>query len=149
MPHESYQFPYRLSRNRFHWFQQLNTRFLPVPWNQGTDHHKRNQHWNQLWNQPGTNTKPGMNCNNWYGTSGTGSWPLARSYSQKEAKAMTDPSSIPVSDLDGEQRMKAIIRRDQRLPRRVYCNFPPFTSLTPEEAIAVANRIADVLEEMP
>lgn len=62
---------------------------------------------------------------------------------------MNNPEIIQVSNLDGEQTMKAIIRRDQHLPRRVYCNFPPFISLTPEEAIAVANRLADVLEEMP
>lgn len=58
----------------------------------------------------------------------------------------TQPHVVPVSDLDGKPRGRFIIRRDLKNPGRIYCQAPPQCSLSPAEAVAIANRLADVLE---
>lgn len=54
--------------------------------------------------------------------------------------------AIPLSDLSGDQSLKAVIRHDLKAPNRVYCEFPPRASLSHDEAIAIANRLIDVME---
>lgn len=53
---------------------------------------------------------------------------------------------IKVSQLPGNKRFGTLIRRDLKTPNRIYCEFPRYASLTPDEAITLANRLVDVLE---
>ncbi|MGP5722774.1 hypothetical protein ACTXO1_06475 [Corynebacterium casei] len=53
---------------------------------------------------------------------------------------------IQVSDLSGRPSLNVIIRSDLKTPNRIYCQFPAYASLSHEEAIALANRIADLIE---
>lgn len=59
---------------------------------------------------------------------------------------MKSPDFVPMSRLDGRPQFDAVIRRDLKTPNRIYCAFPKYASLTPEEAINLANRLVDVLE---
>lgn len=53
---------------------------------------------------------------------------------------------IRVDGLDGKAGRAVIIRRDLKTPGRIYFEGPKFASMTPDQAIAIANRIADVLD---
>ncbi|MGO2865596.1 MAG: hypothetical protein ACTICG_09195 [Corynebacterium casei] len=59
---------------------------------------------------------------------------------------MSNPEVIRMSNLDGNQNLRAVIRRDEKIPGRIFCQFPPYSSLTHDEAINLANRLVDVLE---
>ena len=54
---------------------------------------------------------------------------------------------IKVSQLPGSKKFVTIIRRDLKTPNRIYCEFPRYASLTHDEAILLANRLADVIEQ--
>lgn len=60
---------------------------------------------------------------------------------------MNNPEVIRMSNLDGNQNLRAVIRRDEKTPGRIFCQFPPYSSLTPQQAINLANRLADVIEQ--
>ena len=51
-----------------------------------------------------------------------------------------------LTNLGGKKVLRAIIRKDIKDPRRIFCEFPPYASLTHEEAIMIANRLIDVME---
>ncbi|MGP5378856.1 hypothetical protein [Corynebacterium casei] len=59
---------------------------------------------------------------------------------------MSNPEVIRMSNLDGNQNLRAVIRRDEKNSGRIFCQFPPYSSLTPQQAINLANRLVDVLE---
>lgn len=59
---------------------------------------------------------------------------------------MSQPPVIQVSDLSGRSSLNVIIRSDLKTPNRIYCQFPAYASLSHDEAIAIANRIADLIE---
>lgn len=48
----------------------------------------------------------------------------------------------------GKSRPAFLIREDLKYPGRVYFAAPPTTSLSPEDAIALANRLTDVMEKV-
>lgn len=54
---------------------------------------------------------------------------------------------IRVDGLDGKAGRAVIIRRDLKTPGRIYFEGPKFASMTPDQAITIANRIADVLDD--
>ncbi len=60
---------------------------------------------------------------------------------------MHQPEVIHLNNLDGNAKQRAIIRHDFKSRNRIFCQFPPYCSLTHEQAIALANRLADLLEE--
>ncbi len=60
---------------------------------------------------------------------------------------MNQPEVIRMTLLNGTSRVNSIVRRDLKTPNRIYCQFPAYASLTHDEAIALANRLADVLED--
>ena len=68
-------------------------------------------------------------------------------FEQKQEQPMSNRAIIPTSDLNGNQSQRMIIRRDLKNRNRIYCNFPPYSSLTHDEAIVIANRLADLLEQ--
>lgn len=55
-------------------------------------------------------------------------------------------SHIPVDGLSGTTDRAMTIRRDQITPGRIYMETPRYLALTPDQAIAIANRLADLLE---
>lgn len=59
---------------------------------------------------------------------------------------MSNPEVIRMSNLDGNQNLRAVIRRDEKNSGRIFCQFPPYSSLSHDEALAIATRIADLIE---
>ncbi|CCE55301.1 putative uncharacterized protein [Corynebacterium casei UCMA 3821] len=59
---------------------------------------------------------------------------------------MSQPPAIQISDLSGRPSLDVIIRSDLKTPNRIYCQFPAYASLSHDEAIAIASRLADLIE---
>lgn len=59
---------------------------------------------------------------------------------------MSNPEVIRMSNLDGNQNLRAVIRSDEKNSGRIFCQFPPYSSLTHDEAINLASRLADLIE---
>lgn len=53
---------------------------------------------------------------------------------------------VRISNLDGKKRGHVLIRKDLKTKGRIYAEFPPFASMTPEEAIALADLLVDLAE---
>lgn len=55
-------------------------------------------------------------------------------------------SRVRISNLDGKKRGHVLIRKDLKTKGRIYAELPPFASMTPEEAMALADRLVAVAE---
>ena len=56
---------------------------------------------------------------------------------------------IRVRGIDGRNVSPIVVRRDRDNPNRLFYRGPMFASLTQQQAIDLANALADLLEEEP